>query len=822
VGTRLGRKQLGALLAVSALVTGLGVATTQTATAAGSHAGYTSVDESQDGSGHCKNGNPDVNCNIYDGKQYVWMNGGPVGSQLGDGSYFFAVVAPSGQADPNDGSSDLLSTDPYTDRTFTVSGGVITYSGPHDADLPKIRLLPYADTPNPGGVYVMAICQMPLGVQPVTASDCKFDAFKVELPGSSTPTADPLTITKDATGSYNTTYTWTIDKSVDNSEIDTSSSATANYTVSVSHDAGTVGDVQVTGTISVFNPNVDSQDNPLPVDIDGVSDQLSDGTVCDVTDGGAQTLTQVQTDFAYTCDLSALPQGELDNTATVSYSEQFLDDGSLLSAASPQFTFDDVSFTGSDVDSCVDVSDTLEGTLGTVCVGDDNPTTYQYGITFNDPAGTCTEHDNTASFTGDDSGATDSASQSVLVCVGADLTVSKTAAPAFNRTYLWNVVKSVDKTSVSQGSGSATFNYTVVVSQTGTSDSGIQATGQITVTNPNDWESVTLTGVTDAVDNGGTCSFTGGDSTTSTIAPLGTATLNYKCTYASVPASGTNTATATWSASAAFTPHGSAHGTAAVTFGAPTSTTNKVITPTDTFNGGPATNLCVLDPSGPCTLTGADHTPFTTRTYHYSRMIALPAGGCAQYTNTAATGTGPTSSKTVTVCRLVAGALTIGYWQNKNGQGLITGDGSTSGVCNSVAFLRQYAPFQDLSSTATCKQVASYVNGVIGVASAAGAAMNAMLKAQMLATALDVYFSTPGLGGNKISAPTPLGGVKIDVTNASAAFGGSTCLSINQLLAYAASQSNVGGGTWYAQNKAVQGLAKDTFDSINNDNALTC
>jgi hypothetical protein len=228
----------------------------------------------------------------------------------------------------------------------------------------------------------------------------------------------------------------------------------------------------------------------------------------------------------------------------------------------------------------------------------------------------------------------------------------------------------------------------------------------------------------------------------------------------------------------------------------------------------------VLDPSGPCTLTGADHTPFTTRTYHYSRMIALPAGGCARYTNTAATGTGPTSSKTVTVCRLVAGALTIGYWQNKNGQGLIAGDGSTSGVCNSVAFLRQYAPFQDLSSTATCKQVASYVNGVIGVASAAGAAMNAMLKAQMLATALDVYFSTPGLGGNKISAPTPLGGVKIDVTNASAAFGGSTCLSINQLLAYAASQSNVGGGTWYAQNKAVQGLAKDTFDSINNDNEV--
>ena len=42
--------------------------------------------------------------------------------------------------------------------------------------------------------------------------------------------------------------------------------------------------------------------------------------------------------------------------------------------------------------------------------------------------------------------------------------------------------------------------------------------------------------------------------------------------------------------------------------------------------------------------------------------------------------------------------------------------------------------------------------------------MNPMLKAQMLATALDVYFGDPALGGNKIKAPNPIGGVKIDLT----------------------------------------------------------
>jgi hypothetical protein len=50
--------------------------------------------------------------------------------------------------------------------------------------------------------------------------------------------------------------------------------------------------------------------------------------------------------------------------------------------------------------------------------------------------------------------------------------------------------------------------------------------------------------------------------------------------------------------------------------------------------------------------------------------------------------------------------------------------------------------------------------------------MNPMLKAQMLAPALDVYFSNPGLGGNKINAPAPIGGLAIDLTNVCGSGGG--------------------------------------------------
>ena len=130
-----------------------------------------------------------------------------------------------------------------------------------------------------------------------------------------------------------------------------------------------------------------------------------------------------------------------------------------------------------------------------------------------------------------------------------------------------------------------------------------------------------------------------------------------------------------------------------------------------------------------------------------------------------------------------------------------------------------------------------------------------MLKAQDLATSLDVYFSDPALGGKQIgafngkgNAQQPIGGFQIDLTqvcnmldqsggsatcsgvyqNASSVFGGNSCLFVYKLteatdiLRYAASQATSGGSTWYANNKANQVLAKNVFDAINNTAAFTC
>lgn len=571
-----------------------------------SGADFTTVNTNVDGTGHCLNGNGAVNCNLYDGKQYVWLSGGPSSAALADGSYFFAVLDPGGQANPNDGAADNLSSpnDGYTNRTFSIANGAITYMGTHGFDSNLINLLPYNDTSNPGGVYILAICSLAQGY-PVSANDCKYDAFKVKP--ASTPPPQDLVVTKDATPSFERSYDWSILKSVDKTKVDQiGGSVTFNYTVSVAHSAAHDSGWQVSGTILVLNPN-DNDFNGV-----NVTDQINDpNATCAVTGGSGVTIpANTQVAFGYGCTYAAPPATNAEtNTATASWDGSAYGTPDASASFSIGFTIDDGSAGNPDVsDNCVAVTDNFNGTtttLGSPCVGDANPTIYTYAHTVPAPQYGCVSYANTATFTTNTTGTTGSAGQSVQAC-------------------------------------------------------------------------------------------------------------------------------------------------------------------------GPA------------------HT----------------------------------------------GALTMGFWQNKNGQKIISGGGSAAGVCTSGTWLRQYAPFQNLSATASCAQVATYVYNVIKAANAAGTSMNPMLKAQMLATALDVYFSDPGLGGNMINAPQSLGDVSIDLTHIckmTDGSGGATCggtfldassvfgansLTVSQILLSAASQSNAGGSIWYGNFKPTQELAKDVFDAINNQIAF--
>lgn len=99
-----------------------------------------------------------VPVNRYSSKNAVYLNGGRVqenSNGLPDGTYYYQVTGPSG--------NDLLSTDPAVCRQLAVFDGVIVgVVGPacqHTTGIPQpdgstpVKLMPFIDTPNPGGNY---------------------------------------------------------------------------------------------------------------------------------------------------------------------------------------------------------------------------------------------------------------------------------------------------------------------------------------------------------------------------------------------------------------------------------------------------------------------------------------------------------------------------------------------------------------------------------------------------------------------------------------------------------------------------------------------
>jgi large repetitive protein len=546
-------------------------------------------------------------------------------------------------AQPNDAQDFNFSLSSSTiDQNFSLDDD-------NDPTLPNTTAPQYSLPP---GTYTVQEINIPTGwtltklvcVDPTSNSSVSGAVATVNLVSNETVTCtytdtkEPdkldLTVSKNATPSFIRTYHWGISKNVDKTEVDIADggSATFNYQVDVTHDNGTNSGWQVTGQITVNNPNAFS--------VSGVSvtDSIDPNATCSVTGGSSTIAANSSATFNYTCTYSAAPAASSQtNTATASWTPFGSPNNSASGTASVNWS----PVTPTLVDETVSVSDPNAPNPpfpATVTYTDPSPKSFTYSKTFTgDPAGACTSHNNTATFTTNDTGATGSAGQTVKVCVGKDLIVSKTAVGTFDRTYLWKISKNVDKTTVNiADGGTATFNYTVDVEQTGITNSGWTLAGKITISNPNDWEAITLTSLGDSVDNGGTCSVDPGPYV---VPKSGSLDVNYSCTYSlASDLTGTNTATATWDAAKFFTPTGTASGQKAFTL-AQSGATNQTITVTDTFGGTLGT------------LTASDTAPFTTHSYTYSHDFAGVGGTCTTYNNTAEiTETKQSASQSVTVC----------------------------------------------------------------------------------------------------------------------------------------------------------------------------
>jgi hypothetical protein len=160
-------------------------------------AGFTTFDATVGG---CKDSPNGINCNNYDAKIDVYMSGGPDHAGLTAGDYYFAVLTPGSQnggfaegangnlSDTTTGGTtgDNGTGDPISCRTFSVSGheidpAYVSNSCAHaigsqpNSSRFIIGLAPFDDTDNPGGVYILAICQ----VGAASPSQCKYDAFRI-------------------------------------------------------------------------------------------------------------------------------------------------------------------------------------------------------------------------------------------------------------------------------------------------------------------------------------------------------------------------------------------------------------------------------------------------------------------------------------------------------------------------------------------------------------------------------------------------------------------------------------------------------------------
>ena len=263
---------------------------------------------------------------------------------------------------------------------------------------------------------------------------------------SVTVTCHELEVTKDAATSLTRTWTWTIVKEGDATELTLSEGQlhTVNYDVTV--DASSADSVwAVTGNIAVENPA------PIDATINTVADIISPDIAadvdCEVDDEDVIFPYTLPAEETLNCTYSAnLPDDDdRTNTATAAlqnydyaFNEDVDEDEPPVIEGTPSGTTDfsgtaSVSFanaTVTEIDECVDVTDTNAvsdanptGLLGEVCA-DDAPETFEYSLTFGmhpdaDVVLACGEntHVNTAVFETNDTETTDDDDWTVIADV---------------------------------------------------------------------------------------------------------------------------------------------------------------------------------------------------------------------------------------------------------------------------------------------------------------------------------------------------------------------------------------------------------------------
>jgi hypothetical protein len=233
-----------------------------------------------------------------------------------------------------------------------------------------------------------------------------------------------LQVTKDAHASLTRTWDWTIEKSADQTDLllTPGQQFLVNYEVSLTASSSD-SEWAAHGTITVVNPN--PSHGAL---LNSVADLA--GTVAGTVDCGVSFPYLLAAGGTLNCSYNAsLPSGATrTNTGTATLqSFAYAPDGTGTPSGTADFSGTaTIDFSGaavSKVDECVDVKDSLQGALGTVCE-DAAPGSFTYSryigpFSSPDQCG-AQQVENTASFIAGDTGATGESSWTVNVTVACE------------------------------------------------------------------------------------------------------------------------------------------------------------------------------------------------------------------------------------------------------------------------------------------------------------------------------------------------------------------------------------------------------------------
>ncbi len=452
---------------------------------------------------------------------------------------------------------------------------------------------------------------------------------------------DDLSITKNVVASLTRTYGWTIDKEVDATvrTVDENGEATFTYTVTATPDGVTDSAWTMTGTITVENPN----DWPVTATVTDLPSFA--GVTCTVAGGnGAVLPANSSTDFTYTCTFPATgPFLTGTNKATVTWD----DDQAYSPNSSAEYTaqINEALWGKTLINDTITVIDDKTDPENPVTLGtatwSEGPKEFTYDVTFDGVPGECVDFTNTAWI--EETG--QNADEEVTVCDYADLTVTKTADPSFDRSYSFDIDKEAEDTElvVDPVTGEATAYYTVTITDGEATDTNFAVTGMITVTNPNSVP-VDLLTLTDSI--GATeCDL---DLPAELEVPAdGQLIVQYVCEAAGwTPTStGTNTASVTWDEEELLGTSGSASGSQAFDFADAeiTDLNDKTITVLDDKTNPDADPVELGEHTW--TAEGA------TEEFEYELVLEGTPGACAEHTNTAwIEETGQEAEETVELC----------------------------------------------------------------------------------------------------------------------------------------------------------------------------